>query len=89
VRPSQTQIQSYVVLGDLDMQVKDTGAAITHLQKALQLDPAAADALVSLGDAQLAKGRAKNAVASYKAALQYIPGYGPELDGLKHAQGGR
>lgn len=89
VKPSQMQIQSYVSLGDLDMQVKDYGAAITHLQKALQLDPTAADVLVPLGDAQLAKGRAKDAVASYKAALQYIPGYGPALDGLKRAQGGR
>ena len=89
VRPSETEIQAYVSLGNLDLQVKDYTGAITHYQKALSLDPTAADVLVSLGNAQLAKGLNKDAVVSFKSALRYIPGYGLALDGLKRAQGGR
>jgi predicted O-linked N-acetylglucosamine transferase (SPINDLY family) len=47
--------------------------AAAELERAVQLDPANAEFLKTLGSAQRAQGRLDDAVASYRAALQLAP----------------
>ena len=59
--------------------------AITHYQKALQINPDYAEAHNNLGNALLQKGRVDEAIAQYQKALQIKPDYAEAHDNLGNA----
>jgi tetratricopeptide (TPR) repeat protein len=88
-----TNTSLYVLRGALSLRgarfadaSTDFGAAITQLQKTAPNDPAVADALVGLGQAQLMLGQPKDAVASFQAAARAAPDSFPANLGLGEAE---
>jgi Tfp pilus assembly protein PilF len=62
-------------LGDALLQKGKVDEAITHFQKALELQPAYGSALCGLGDALDKKGRVDEAIRQYQEALKLQPTY--------------
>ena len=60
-------------LGNVLFQKGKVDEAITHFQKALQINPDYAEACYNLGNALLQKGRVDEAIAQYQKALQITP----------------
>ncbi|MEJ2006809.1 MAG: tetratricopeptide repeat protein [Acidobacteriota bacterium] len=60
-------------LGEIDSTVRNWNDAITHLGKAVKLDPQMVPALVRLGEAYASAGRVKDAIAPLKRAIELDP----------------
>ncbi len=57
-------------LGNEYLKLKQLDKAVTHLQKAVELDPAYSAAWKQLGKALVASARTAEAVAAYEAGIQ-------------------
>lgn len=64
-------------------------AAIEDLAGAIEITPNDASMLVTLGGFQAESGDTSAAVASYRAALQFVPDYAEALEGLRELEEGR
>ncbi len=65
----------HTILGTAFLQQGKINEAISHFQKALQINPDYADAHYNLGNALLQKGDVDEAIAQYQRALQIHPDY--------------
>jgi tetratricopeptide (TPR) repeat protein len=68
--------------GQLLLEMGDTDAALPHINRAIELDPASAQAFRSLGDYHLIRGQLSDAVAAYKKAIKLNPNDAAALSAL-------
>ena len=65
--------QAYLALSGILLTTGRTDEAITHIEKALQIDPNYAEAHANLAQVFLRTGRTRQAIAEYRRALKVAP----------------
>ncbi len=65
--------RAYLALSAIMLTTGRTDAAITHIEKALQIDPNYAEAHANLAQVFLRTGRTRQAIAEYRRALEIAP----------------
>jgi protein O-mannosyl-transferase len=65
--------RAYLALSAIMLTTGRTDAAITHIEKALQIDPNYAEAHANLAQVFLRRGRTRQAIAEYRRALKAAP----------------
>lgn len=81
--PSNYRISILVMSARASGALKEWKDAERSLTASLKYDPQASDILVLRGDVYGRMGKRDKAIADYRTALSFIPGYQPAVQGLK------
>jgi len=84
--PQTASINILVFKAKAQSEKHDYAGAVDSYTRALSRDPESADLLVARGNEYARMGEKSKALADFKAALQFVPGYAPAIQGQKQVQ---